>query len=270
MFILQLVIIIILCIYLYSLLDIKIRKPKEKKSSIKINQKLFLTKEETRDFLRKDPDNFLNNLNAINKIARGEKNLYNYLDKITEAALDFSGEYKELLQKLMDEAEELVDKTSSKKLLEYGINKERMMHMKGLRFALTRGKIYEFGYPHTRENIIFLSTDYLDKKRDKPNKVLKTILHEIMHIYQRNNGKIYDAFLRQNFWSIVPNPKDLDKRRMNPDLDLDIWEKDGKVYMAKFTSNNPENLNDIDIKGESEYEHPYEYYAYKFSNEITK
>ncbi len=269
---LQILIIFILSVFLYNLLEpgqlFKRKKKEKKKSSLDINEKLFMTREETIDFLRTDEDNFVNNLNTINKKARGVNNIYVYMDKITEAAESYSKEDKELLQKTLDKAEKMILNTPNKQLMKYGMNIERLKMLRGIRLALTRGKIYENGFPHTRGNVIFFSTDYLEKNRDKPEKVLKTMIHEIVHIYQRNNGKIYDGFLKQEFWSIVLNPKDTDRRRMNPDLDLDIWEKDGRIYMAKFTSNNPKSLDEIDIAGESEYEHPYEFYAYKFSIDI--
>ncbi len=269
---LDILLIIILAIFLQSLLIDSKEKSKKYNidKSIKINEKLFMNKRETADYLSADEDNFVNNLDIINKKARGETNIYNYLDKIVEAATDFKIEDKYLLQKAMNDSEKLILGTSSKKLLEYGINKERLKMLRGIRLALTSGKIYENGYPHTRGNVIFLSTDYLDNYRDNPKKVLRTIIHEIVHIYQRNNGRIYDGFLKQEFWTIVLKPKEIERRRMNPDLDLDIWERNGRVYMAKFTSSNPSSLDEIDIKGESQYEHPYEYYAYKFSNELTK
>ena len=248
----QILIIIILSIVLYNLIDPKSKKTitKIKSSKIKINEKLFMTREETQEFLRADEDNFVNNLDTINKKARGVNNIYVYLDRITESATNFKKEDKVLLQESMNKAEKLMLNTKSKKLKEYGINIERLKMLRGFRLALTRGKVY------------------LEKNRDKPEKVLRTLIHEIVHIYQRNNGRIYDEFLKEEFWTIVLKPKNIERRRMNPDLDLDIWEKDGRVYMAKFTSDNPKSLDDIDINGESQYEHPYEYYAYRFSNEI--
>ncbi len=263
---LQLLLIFILGIFFYSLLDVRKKKPI---NGTVINEKLFMSKKETQEFLRKDEDNFINNLDPINKKARGVNNIYVYLDRIEEAALDFTKEDKVILQKAMNLVEEKMLSTPDKVLADYGINKERLKMIRGVRLALTKGKVYENGYPHTRGNVIFLSTDYLDKNRNNENKVVRTLIHEMVHIYQRNNGKIYDGFLKQQFWSIVPKPKDIERRRMNPDLDLDIWEKDGRVYIAKFTSNNPENLDDIDIKGESNYEHPYEYYAYLLSQKLS-
>jgi hypothetical protein len=271
---LKLLLLVSILFFLYTIYDIKelftFRKKRQFKPSIPINDAMFMKRKETQEFLRKDEDNFVNNLNTINKKARGVNNIFVYYDLIEEAAMDFEGPDKELLQKAMNRAEELLLKAPTKLLNDHGIDRERLKLIRDVRLALTRGRVYENGFPHTRGNIILLSTDYLDKNRDDPAKVLNTIIHEMVHIYQRNNGKIYDGFLKKNFWSIVRAPKDTERRRMNPDLDMDIWEKDGRVYMAKFKSDHPESLDDVDIKGESIYEHPYEYYAYRFSNEITK
>lgn len=270
---LQILIIVILLVFLYNLIQSRNKKKKDrgkKKASMKsrINENLFFTKEETQDFLKADEDNFVNNLDSINKKARNVNNIYTYFDKIIESAENFSIEDKELLQKVINNAEEMMLKVPYKKLRQYGIDLERLRMLKGLKFALTKDKIYENGFPHTRQNVIFLSTDYLDKNRNEFKKVLKTIIHEIVHIYQRNNGKTYDSFLKEQFWIIVDKPKDIQNRRMNPDLDLNVWEKNDRVYLARFSSSNPKNLHDIDIAEESQYEHPYEFYAYKFSKDI--
>jgi hypothetical protein len=257
-------------IYDSSVLLKRFRKKTPYKPSIAINEALFMTRKQTQEFLRKDEDNFVSNLDTINKKARGVNNIFVYYDLIEESAMDFDEKDTELLQKAMNEAENLILRTPSKMLNEYGMDINLLKGLKNIRFALTRDRVYEYGLPHTRGNVIFLSTNYLDKNREDPKTVLTTVVHEIVHIYQRTYGKIYDGFLKKEFWTIVREPKDTERRRMNPDLDQDIWEKDKRVYMAKFTSNNPENLDDVDIKGEGIYEHPYEYYAYRFSKEVTK
>jgi hypothetical protein len=138
--------------------------------------------------------------------------------------------------------------------------------------------------PHTRGDVIFLSGYYLANNIDNNDKLTKTMIHEIIHIYQRTYRDDYIEFLKGREWEVHPyNGND---KRLNPDLDDLVWKRPAqkgetatkatrveaggyKIYIALFNSRKPKDLKDINIKKGSQ-EHPYEYYAYKLSEEIMK
>jgi len=81
----------------------------------------------------------------------------------------------------------------------------------------------ENGYPHTRpNNIICLPSDA------RLPSLKKTLFHEIVHIHQRNNEKLWERFLNSKEWflespNIVPE-RWREKCRINPDtIQKQFW-----------------------------------------------
>ena len=57
----------------------------------------------------------------------------------------------------------------------------------------SNGKLsYESGLPHTRKNIIFLSDKVLINDEDE---LIKVLIHEKIHIYQRNNSDLFKSII---------------------------------------------------------------------------
>lgn len=125
---------------------------------------------------------------------------------------------------------------------------------------------YENGYPHTRENIIFIPSSFF-ANNEKEKKII--LLHECIHIYQRYNPKKTEFILNSYHFFKVGNFKELfpyeyTMRRSNPDLDNNIWKNQyGDLMFPIYNSLSPKNMNDV-LNKEDE-EHPYEWMAYHFS-----
>lgn len=245
----------------------------------------FMTKIETRNFIKHDRDKFITGLDEVNLKARGVKIPETYLKITSKSATNFTEEEKKALTKAINIACEKLDNTSAKELKRNGIDKRKMWEMlQTWNLAKTKDRVLEMGMPHTSEDIIFLSGYYLAVNSDNINKLVRTMIHEFIHIYQRKYSEEYNAFLKDHEWEIHPyNEND---KRINPDLDDNVWKRPAqkgeaatkatrleaggyKIYIAKFKNRDPKDLKDIDLK-DSRYEHPYEYYAYKLSQELTK
>jgi hypothetical protein len=254
MYIILLIIIIIILYYQQKFIDIP--KPH------------FLSANETSIFLQNDRDKFVNSLNEINLLARNSKTSSEYISYIIKNTLNFTENQKNIIIKCFYKSYKIMF-ANLKKIENYGIYKDKLSELfflKNIRFALTKKKAYEYGMPHTRNNIIFLSSFYLDKYIDNPLKISKTIIHEIIHIYQRIYRNSYNTHLVTKGWVLTNTINS--KKRMNPDLDNLIWKRKDKLYFVKFKKN-PKNLEDIiTVDSSSRNEHPYEYYAYKISNLI--
>lgn len=245
----------------------------------------FMTKGETKNFLKHDRDKFITGLDELNLTARGVKIPETYIKITSKSATSFTDEEKLELTKAINIACDKLDDTGAKELKRYGIDKKKMWEMlQNWTLAKTKDRVLEMGMPHTREDIIFLSEYYMAKNSHSIDNLVRTLIHEFIHIYQRKNENEYHAFLKDHEWEIHPyNEND---KRINPDLDENVWKRPAKkgeiatkatrieaggykIFIAKFNNREPKDLKDISLK-DSRYEHPYEYYAYKLSTLLTK
>jgi hypothetical protein len=245
----------------------------------------FMSKVETRTFIKNDRDKFITGLDEVNLKARSVKFPETYLKITSKSATNFTEEEKKQLTKAINIACEKLDNTRAKELKRHGIDKRKMWEMlQTWNLAKTKDRVLEMGMPHTREDVIFLSGYYLAINSDNINKLVRTMIHEFIHIYQRKYSDEYNSFLKDHEWEIHPyNEND---KRINPDLDDNVWKRPAqkgetatkatrieaggyKIFIARFKDRYPKDLKDIDLK-DSRYEHPYEYYAYKLSQELTQ
>lgn len=206
------IVILIVVFILYTIFD----------GSAYTRRNTFLSAQETNTFLAADEDGFVARLNPINLFARRATSNADYIEKISKSGRDFS-------------PEQILKIDSLAKKLPTSI------------FALTDGT-YEEGYPHTRKNVIFISS--------VPD--MSTIMHEQLHIQQRYNP----PDLVGMGYKLVGKRSDFPRARMNPDANDDVWLSpvNNKPMVAQFRTDRPMNLMDIDIP--SKFEHPYEYLAY--------
>jgi hypothetical protein len=226
----------------------------------------------------------MTNLDELNLKARGVKFHETYIKITSKSAANFTEDEKKKLTKAIVIASGKLDDLSTKELKRYGIDKRKFWEiLENWNLAKTNDKVLEMGMPHTREDVIFLSSYYLAINMDNMDKLVRTMVHEIVHIYQRKYTDEYNAFLKDHEWEIHPyNEND---KRINPDLDENVWKRPAKkgekatkatrleaggykIFIARFNDRDPKNLKDIDLQ-DSQYEHPYEYYAYKLSNQLV-
>lgn len=247
-------------------------KKKEEKIPERVEPKItFFSKGETKDFLIEDKDEFFSSLDAPNRVARGITNSNEYKTITVKAAYEFTKKEKDLLTRCIKTVCNKMYDLPEKVCAKYGMKQEKLWKLlQTWNLAKTKDKVLELGMPHTRENVIFLSTYYFAVTDDNEEKITRTLAHEFYHIYQRTYKKEYEQFLKDNDWEIVPYNKT--DKRMNPDLDDYVWKRirnDGeKVFIAKYNSLEPKSLTDINIKNPRD-EHPNEYYAYLLAKEIN-
>jgi hypothetical protein len=133
------------------------------------------------------------------------------------------------------------------------------------KFALI-SSVYEEGFPHTREDIIFLSPFVLNFD----DKILtKTLIHESVHIYQRYNKKAMEEYMIKNGFEKIRRKEKGTLIRSNPDLDEFIYKnKNGVEMIATYNSECPNGIGDIKISNNME--HPFEYMAYEMAENYYK
>lgn len=191
------------------------------------NNIIFMNKNDVINFIIQDKDNYIKNLTIYDLYARHVSSHNEYINLIINNCLEFTDEQKNII-------------------IKYAPNNT------SFKIALIND-IYEEGYPHTREDIIFISPRIFNSF----NNINKTIKHELVHIDQRYNKRNYKNYVVSRKRNIEP------LIRANPDLDEYIY-KDihtNKELYYIYSSNKPNGINDI-IKINNLEEHPFEIEAY--------
>lgn len=211
------------------------------------NDNIYLTKEETIKFIINDNDNYIKSLSRYDLIARKVNSHDEYISMIINNTLSFNDSQKEKLNKCCFIANK------------FYFNKYKW------KFALIDNQ-YEEGYPHTREDIIFLSPKIINNQEDF---LIEILIHESIHIYQRYNKHDMDDYLISNRYTISRKRITEPLIRANPDLDEYIYKDKNNVEMIyKYSSNNPININDL-IKSSNNNEHPFEVMAYEIAGKYN-
>jgi len=219
----------------------------------------FLSADQTKQFLLNDPDEYIHTLNQWDLIARNIPTFQDYLNKISKAALSFDNDFKTILLNATQKADTFFNKTRID-----GIDCEKLGSLPWV-FALTKDKEYEEGLPHTRTNIIFLSTN-INKTHTK---LVRTLIHEKIHVYQRLYPEETMNFLAKFGYYRWKQRFGVPRIRSNPDLDPWIYFNpvSKQPMVAYYTSDNPVSIDDVNINKPTE-EHPYEQIAYNISQKF--
>ena len=151
------------------------------------------------------------------------------------------------------------------------------------RFAKLKDHI-EHGYPHTHADVIFLHESFFSQSRRLSREMLKTIVHEKVHVYQRQYPA-QTSYLIRGLWHYRPHDdvKNYADARNNPDVDGIVYapgDKCGQAgfYMAYRNHGAPDladavvrtttATNKAEPAGEA-YEHPFERMAYQLGDIIV-
>jgi hypothetical protein len=245
----KLLVILIILAGLYFL-----KKQNEKFENSKIH---FMTKQELMDFFKADKDDYIKNLSKYDYMALKADDGSDYLNKITNAASDFTDQEKEKLTKACEEADRFI---LNMKPIKY-VNKEKLYNLKWI-VGKTVGRAYEDGYPHTRIDKIFIP----DRLLKLPLKeITRTMLHEKVHVYSRMFPEEMDKWLKYNGYRRHRMFKEYPLGRSNPDVDGYVYiDPEGNETLAQFNTLTPKGIDDAVYPGKYDYkaEHPNETLAY--------
>jgi len=215
------------------------------KKKLKAEYIHFLSKEESFKFISLDNDNYIKNMSKYDLYARKVLNSQEYISKIQ--ALDFTENQKNNLTKCIN----IIKSKSEFAFL--------FTNYSLIKFALI-DIFYEEGFPHTRADIIFLSPSVCNVYS---NTLVKIIIHELVHIYQRYNYNMIIPYLIKNNFSISRKRITEPLIRSNPDLDEYIYKHNNNEILYLYDINKINGINDI-IKINN-CEHPFEFMAEEIS-----
>lgn len=232
-----------------------------KKESFHSPNIVFMTKSETQKYISEDSDKYIYGLSNIDLYARNVSSSKEYIWNVAKCCKDFTNKEKEKLIRCCKKADDFLNNYNyhNLKCSDIAIIKWK--------FALTKntnGYEYEQGFPHTRSDIIFLSNKNINNQISgdtDDDDLVSTLIHEKVHIYQRQNPKKMVKLLEDLGYKkiniIVSN------KRSNPDTDDSIYinpENQKPMYLS-YNNNSPENINDVSGTDHT-LEHPYEKMAY--------
>ena len=216
---------------------------------------VFLSREETAKLLSRDPGSYVANMSDPDLKARGATTRQEYLQKCIQNAADFTHKEKKHISKLTRSIDKKVKKYQGKLLIDIDTKVLKDIEWK---FAKTNGSVCENGFPHTRADVIFVSSETL--KLDSKS-LGQTLLHEKVHIYQRLYPELVSRDIERAGYRKLALRKTFPLSRANCDLDEWVYIKDGeKPLLIEYRSESPVSIKDHD--GVSKNEHPYETMAY--------
>lgn len=254
-----LLIIILLIIILFIIILFNLIKNKDNYKNI--NYSYFMNKKELEEYLIKDIDNYYKNFSDYDYKVRNITNLEAYHTNIKKACIDVTDNNKKKLTECIDNANNKLNKYSC-----VGFDGKKCANIKW-KIGLVKDKIYEEGYPHTRNDVIIIPKFLLNSKEQLTN----TLIHEKIHVYQKTYPDDIKEYLKTNGFTKYKLRKEINKTRSNPDMDEWIYKnKDGDIMMAEYMDN-PKSIMDVKTIpiNNSKYEHPFEYMAYDITNDIT-
>lgn len=240
----------------------------------------YMSYEETVRFLESDEDRYVAKLSPIDLYARKVSSKEEYINIIKGEATHFNKGDKLILDKCTKKADELlrninINTISSESNLDYSkyLNYKDIANIKWV-LAITRndnGSKYEDGLSHTRKHVIFLSQDVLNYSEDE---IIKLLIHEKIHIYQRNNEALFKTIIYNMGYAESTDGQEISQDKLryvrsNPDVNNKIYKNvhTGELMICLYSSDKPKRINDIIIQNYA-MEHPYEKIAYEISEHI--
>ncbi|QIG60022.1 hypothetical protein [Dishui Lake large algae virus 1] len=225
----------------------------------------FLTASDTANFLLSDADTYSFNLSPLDLHARHAASYQEYQEASARSARSFTSPEVFLLTKAAKRADKIIQDIRLDGCPSFANNLKKIPWV----FASTEGSTYEDGLPHTRLNIIFLSSVTLSRLAADEKELVRTLIHEKIHIQQRLHPIETLALLKERGYIQWKERKGIPRIRANPDLDQWVYTDPNtkKEMAAYYTSDTPSSISDITLTSVN-YEHPYEAIAYEVTSKV--
>lgn len=259
-----LLVIVPLLIFLF----IHLSKASEEAS--RMPDRMFFNVEQTQKFLRLDRDRYVGSMSECDLYARKVRSPEEYIDKIAKCAISFSEKEKVKLVRCAKKADDFL---RGHRYRDLDCSEIASIEWVFAKTHKNEQSEYEEGLPHTRDNVVFLSSYIINENiADDTNDdfLVSTLIHEKAHIYQRQNNV---ALLVESMGYREVPMVDIDKRRLllkrcNPDTDERIYSKNNHIVVFVYKSNRPSGINDVETNNFT-IEHPYEEMAYELANDYS-
>ena len=229
------------------------------------NNIIFLTKEELFNFLKLDIDNYHKSFTKKDLNVRNISNPNEYIDKIYNSVSEFNNNEKKTLEKCINKISKNLDKVN----FDY-FNGEKANNIIW-KIGCIDGNEYENGLPHTRNNVIILNKN--DLQKNSTNYIISTLIHEKVHIYQKMYPEDINNYLEKNNFKRIAERSALNNSeniRANPDLDKWVYQDNNKMYKAIYQPS-AKTVSDVQYSSNDgqKSEHPFEKMAIEIEDYYT-
>lgn len=229
------------------------------------NNIIFLTKEELFNFLKLDIDNYHKSFTKKDLNVRNISNPNEYIDKIYNSVSEFNHSEKNILEKCINKISNNLDKVN----FDY-FDGEKANNIVW-KIGCIDGNEYENGLPHTRNDVIILNKNNLQK--DSANDIISTLIHEKVHIYQKMYPEDINNYLEKNNFKRIAERSALNNSeniRANPDLDKWVYQDNNKMYKAIYQPS-AKTVSDVEYSSNDgqKSEHPFEKMAIEIEDYYT-
>ena len=246
--------IILICVLLFIILNKIIKKyiTKYHLENFNNNIIIFYNKNQLYEILKNNQDNYYNKFYKNDYYARKIKNIDEYINMIYLSCIDLTYNQKEKVRNCIKNANSFFEKISYDWFNGTKANKIEW------KIGSIKGKYYENGLPHTRNDIIILPVDKIDNYSDE--RLMRLLIHEKVHIYQKLYKDDIELYIKINGFIRVKERSEIDNIRANPDLNNFVYkDKQNNVYSALY-NNMPKSIEDIIYYPENnqKFEHPFE------------
>jgi hypothetical protein len=228
-----------------------------------IDNNNYINKNELQNYLIKDIDNYYKNFSDKDFIARKVSNIEHYQNNIKLSCIDINNNIKKTLNNCINKANYKLKKYSC-----VGFDGPKCANIKW-KIGVVKDKLYEEGYPHTRNDVIIIPLYLLNNS----SQLVNTLIHEKIHVYQKLYPEDINEYLQNNGFTkykLRSEYNEMFNTRSNPDMDEWIYkDKDGNIMMAEYIDN-PKSIMDVKTIpiNNSKYEHPFEYMAYDITEHL--
>lgn len=238
----------------------------------------FFSKEETSMFVMRDRDEYIQRMTAPDLFARNCIVSREYKELAAKSAVDFEPHEKMAIKRMIVECDVFFNTLNDLK----GIHDNCYGAIHGydivnIPWVFAKTTLYEQGFPHTRENVIFVGPSFIPTTIFYKDvfAICSTLIHEKIHVYQRLYSDRFTKWLFEMGYQKMMKRNWSPLTRSNPDLDSWMYRHPtGKIMHNNYNSLTPLGISDVSSVDEglvgSMYEHPNEEIAYKIANIYTE
>lgn len=218
----------------------------------------IMTAKDTANFLQSDVDGYVKSLTQPDLHARNVSTHKEYVDVCSASAFDASHEDVATIRSAVATVHAFL-LTSP----DIPIPPRKLLDIPW-KIAITQGRKYENGYPHTRLDVIFIDTTIMNS----PDFVA-TLLHEKVHVFQRKYPEAMTLWLNTQGYKRYMLRSSLPLARANPDLDEWVYidPSTKKEMVAVYNSAQPRSISDVKLSNYA-FEHPFEFMAYQIGSQL--
>lgn len=176
---------------------------------------------------------FFDRMNYYDLKARRASSKERYKHMYMSGIMEFTPDEKAMLAGLVETCEQRV------------LNKTKRLNSIPWKFCKLDAN-YENGWPHTLEDVIIIPSDFLSKDTSR-NKIIETLIHEKIHVFQRLYQKETTALINSWGFQSVRTPDYVRQlARNNPDLE-GFFHFHYMAPVQLYNTQDPTSLSDSDV-----------------------